>query len=323
MNMIKYAGILILFALLSRAEVVPRMPDEYDPAKWPLAELKFSQAGTLKDVFDSGLRPYRFPGMENTTLESKHLSLVILLESGKRLPLLRIEMLRIKPFRDGEISLIEGYTPKLTLAQAREEMLKWFPYGENKRSEQELDHYLAAVKKDHLDFDDPYRGLPDGCGIGWYEPGFKTKGGGPQIGIGFRKTASQTHPLSLHFNMSWGLNRSSKDRSVYRTDPIEPPTGYEDVDMTAPRNFGPDSMVEILRSKGVDIGDGKGGIPMQQYLEEAGQLTENSKSKPEAPKISAPTAFTPWVTWIAMILCLIILIMIFYFLSKRAKGKHS
>ena len=32
--------------------------------------------------------------------------------------------------------------------------------------------------------------------------------------------------------------------------------------MTAPENFGPDSAVDILRSQGYDIGDGKGGKPI-------------------------------------------------------------
>lgn len=316
--MIQKSVILIMFSFLSQADEVPRMNDEYDPDKWPQAELKLSQAGTLKDLFDSGLRPYRHPGLENSMLEVKHVNLVINTGSGKKLPPLKIEVMNITPFSDGEISTIEGFTPRLTLAQAKEEILRWFPYGVNKRYEQELDHYLAAVEKDPLDFDDPYRGFPDGFGVGWYEPGFKSRSGGPQIGIGFRKTASQTHPLSLYFSFSWRLNRPSKDAKRYQT-PIPPPPGYEHVDMTAPRNFGPDSMVEILRSKGVDIGDGKGGIPMQQYLEETGQLPVNRKLKAEDHKISNPKPFTQWVTWISMLLCLVILIGVTYFLSKRNK----
>ena len=36
--------------------------------------------------------------------------------------------------------------------------------------------------------------------------------------------------------------------------------------MEAPKKFGPDSMVDILKSKGVDIGDGNGGISYNEYL---------------------------------------------------------
>lgn len=318
MSIIQISIISIVFAFFAQANEVPRMNDEYDPKKWPQAELKLSQAGTLRDLFDSGLRPYRHPGLENSLLEVKHVNLLITTGSGKKLPVLTIEVMNITPFSDGEISIIEGFTPRLTLAQAKEEMLKWFPYGVNKRSERELDHYLAAVAKDPLDFDDPYRGLSDGCGVGWYEPGFKAKGGGPQFGIGFRKTASQTHPLSLYFSFSWRLNRPSKDAKRYQI-PIPPPPGYEHVDMTAPRNVGPDSMVEILRSKGVDIGDGRGGIPMQQYLEEEDQMSENRKLA--STKISEPKLYNQRYFWIAIILCLVIGTFLSYFLFKHSKKK--
>ena len=257
----------ILFGFLSvRPEEIPRLHDEYDPNKWPEAELKLSQAADLKDIFDSGLRPYRFPGLENTTLEGKHLALSIRLGSGKSLPPLDVEVIRIKPFRDGKIGTIEGFTPKLSLDQARQEMIKWLPFAANQRTEQDLEDYLAAVKADFLDFDDPYRGVAHGCGVGWREPGFETYNGGPQVGVGFRKTANPELPLRLHFWLSWNANRPIKDTGSYRPNPIEPPPGYEHVDMTAPANFGPDSMVAILRSKGVDVGDGKGGIPYEEHL---------------------------------------------------------
>lgn len=103
------------------------MNDEHDPDKWPQAELKLSQAGTLKDLFDSGLRPYRHPGLENSMLEVKHVNLVINTGSGKKLPPLKIEVMNITPFSDGEISTIEGFTPRLTLAQARRKFLGGFP----------------------------------------------------------------------------------------------------------------------------------------------------------------------------------------------------
>lgn len=261
------------------ANEVPRLHDEYDPEKWPKAELNLSAAATLKDIFDSGLRPYRFPGMENTTLEAKHIALNIKLGSGKQLPPIDTEMLRIKPFRDGEIGTIEGFTPKLTLNQAREEILKWLPYGDNKRTPQEIDEYLAAVKADYLDFDDPYRGIPHGCGISWNEPGFKTLGGGPRCGFGFRKTASPTHPLRLHFGFRWGLNRPSKDRGSYRPHPIKPPPGHEYVDMTAPEKFGPDSAADILRSQGIDIGESS---QKRKPKEPVSNRPPKEKSKPKS-----------------------------------------
>lgn len=250
------AILLLAFAsFLHASDEIPYLAREYDPAKWPQATLKLSQAATLKDVFDSGLRPYRHPGLENTMLEVKHLNLTILLGSSKRLPAVPLEWMNVKVFNNGELIAIEAATPKLSLGQARQEMLKWLPFAENDRTEDDLDRYIKAVEADFLDFDDPYRGIPDGCGIGWKEPGFQTMGGGPKCGIGFRKTANPTQPLKLYFGFDWGLNRPQKDRGTYRPDPIPPPPGYEHVSMEAPKNFGPDSMVDIFRSKGVDIGE--------------------------------------------------------------------
>lgn len=247
-------------AAFSCGAEVPRLHDEYDPDKWPHVELKLSVAANLKDIFDAGLRPYRHPGLENSLLEVKHVNLRIQMGSGKELPELQLELVNLTPFRDGEIATMEGFTSRLTLAQARAEMLKWLPHGTNGRTEKELDDFLLAVKSDFVDFDDRSRGISHGCGLGWQEPGFGNKGGGAKFGIGFRKTASQNYPLRLHFGLDWGLNRPFKDRGSYRPHPIEPPAGYENVDMTAPKKFGPDSMAEILESKGVDIGRGRAPV---------------------------------------------------------------
>ncbi len=278
--------LLVFSAYAEVANPVPRLNDEYDPAKWPKATLKLSQAATLKNVFDSGLRPYRFPGLENTTLEVKHLNLMVSLGSGNKLPLIQAEVMRIKPFRDGEIATIEGFTPKLTLDQARAEMLKWLPYAENDRTKNDIEIYLDAVRADYLDFDDPYRGISHGCSVYWKEPGWKTKGGGPQVVAWFRKTTSVTHPLRIHFKATWSSNRPQKNRGTYRPDPIEPPPGYEDVDMTAPENIGPDSMVGLLRSKGVDVGDGNGGIPQEEYFR---SLKGQQEAEPEEPETVVQT----------------------------------
>jgi hypothetical protein len=147
------------------------------------------------------------------------------------------------------------------------------------RTEKDLDEYLKAVEADYQDYDDPYRGISHGCGIGWTEPEYGTLGGGAKCGIGFRKTGSQSHPLRLYFGFDWGLNRPSKDRGTYRPGPITPPPGYEHVDMTAPKNFGPDSTVDILRSKGIDIGDGKGGLSEEEYLARQSEASQQPGGK--------------------------------------------
>ena len=246
------------------------LQDEYDPAKWPVTELKLPQAASLIDIYDSGLRPYRFPGLESTTLEVKHLRLAMHLSSGKVLPVLPTEWMHIKVFNDGYISQLEGATPPLSVDLAREEMSKWLALGG--RSENDLHEFLEAVKKAPLDFDDPYGGYPDGYPIGWKEPEWGSWGGGPHCGLSFRKTFDEARPLRLYFSLSWNSNRPLKEARNYDI-PIPPPPGYEHASMEAPKNFGPDSMVDILKSKGVDIGDGKGGISYNEYLasQQAGQ----------------------------------------------------
>lgn len=308
------------------AEVIPRLHDEYDPQKWPQAELKLSQAGTLKDVFDSGLRPYRFPYLEKTTLELKHVNLTMVLDSGKRLPAIPMEWMQIKVFTDGELATIEAATPKLTLEQARQQMLKWMPYSDNGRTESDLNEYLAAAEADFLDFDDPYRGIPHGCGIGWKEPGFGEAGGGAKVGVGFRKTASPSHPLSLYFGISWGLNRPSKDRISLHPHPIPPPPGYEDVDMTAPEKYGPDSAVDILRSQGYDIGDGKGGkpIPGSGVESEVKPISEREPKKTTKPPEDEITVAEPEVpNRLLWIIAGAILLVILTLLFKAPKGKSG
>ncbi len=244
---------LLITGVLRAAEEIPYLAREYDASKWPEVPLKIDQAGTLKNVFDAGLRPYRYPGLESSFLEVKHIRLRVHLASGKQLPVLNVEKMEITPFDDGEISTIEGFGPKLGLESAKIEMLAWLPYSTH--TDEELDSYLQAVESNHLEFDDPYRGRPDGLAVSWKEPGWKEKGGGPHCTIWFRKTASQTNPLRLHFKMSWSLNRPSKARKAYNI-PIPPPPGYENVTMEAPENFGPDSATDILKAKGVDVSGG-------------------------------------------------------------------
>lgn len=279
-------------------EVVTHANDEYDPEKWPQAEVRLSRAGTLKNLFDAGLRPYRFPALENTTLEVKHVNLTIVLDSGKRLPTMPLEWMHIKVFPDGELAAIEAASPKLTLDQARQQMIMWLPFGENGRTLTDLNEFLAAVEADYLDFDDPYRGIPHGCGIGWNEPGFRTPGGGPKVGIGFRKTACPKQPLRLYFGASWGLNRPSKDRGLYSPQPIKPPPGYEDVDMSAPERFGPDSEVDVLRSKGVDKHDYVGRSSGDQgNIDIANSETINLKMNYVKFGVIITTALFLYVLW--------------------------
>jgi len=281
--------LIIIFALFitiicsNASGPIPRLHDEYDPAKWPDVKLKLSQAATLKDIFDSGLRPYRHPGLEDTLLEVKHLNLRILLGSGKKLPSIPIEWMNFKVFTDGELAFIEASTPSLTFRQAREEMLNWMPYSDAQISEIDLDNYLEILKSESTGLENTIGTNPHEFSVKWKEPGWGEPAGGAQATAWFRKSPSTTHPLKMYIKFSWGLNRPMRERVTHWPHPIDPPTGYEDVDMTAPAKFGPNSMVDILRSKGVDIGDGKGGMPQDAYsssIEGVRREVEKSSQQP-------------------------------------------
>lgn len=318
-------GLLCVFLtpVVHGEEKIPYQAKEYDSTKWPQAVLKLSRAGTLKDFFDSGLRPYRHPGLEKTTLEVKHLNLLIHLDSGKKLPPLPVELINIKMFSDGNISTFDGFTPRLTVTEARAEMVKWLPFSANGRTEADLNAYLKKVEADYIDFDDPYRGDPSGCGIGWREPGWETKGGGPDCSVWFRKSMSETHPLKLYFSFSWRLNRPSKEARSYRV-PIPPPPGYEHVSMEAPENFGPDSMDDILRAQGVNIGESreKGRV----YDEAKQEATTERAEKPRTEIVNKLTDGTteksaPFPQWlIASFVVIFILVLAGWLKARMSKS---
>lgn len=308
------------------AKDIPFFESEYEPAKWPVVHLRLSKAGTLKDVFDSGLRPYRFPGLESSTLEVKHIRLVLHLASGETLPEVDTEWMRIKMYADGEISQIEGATPQLSLQEARLDMLKWLPYGT--RDENDLDNYLKIVEDDYLNFDDPFRGRSDGCGIGWKEPGWGKQGGGAHCGVGFRKTFNQAQPLRFYFSLSWSSNRALKNSKSYSI-PIPPPPGYEDVSMEAPEKFGPDSAVDILRAQGYNIGDGKGGKPIpgsgvnseiKPISERAPKTTTTVLDGTAVSELQTPNRL-PWIIAGVLLLGILALLLIVFKCKRAKKGQ--
>jgi len=304
-----------IFALGS--EAVPRLHNEYDPEKWPEVDMKLSTSATLKDVFDSGLRPYRHPGLETSLLEVKHFNLRITLGSARKLPPVQVELMNLTPYRDGEIATIEGFTPRLTIDQARAQLKMWLPYGENGRSLADLDSLLGEASKDPMDFDDPYRGVSHGSSMTWKEPGWKERGGGAQVVTWLRKTTSPDEPVRLYFKLSWSSNRPLKDRQFYKT-PIPPPPGYESVPMSAPEKFGPDSGVDILRSKGVDIGDGRGGIAYDNYVSQKEISSENPENS-SAVVAEADSELDSTGIWlqVGILATIAIVICCLYFIAKK------
>ena len=214
---------------------------QYDPEQWPKITLRVSAEGTLKDVFDSGLRPYRFPSLEKLMLEAKHARVTVLQSNGEALPEFAAEQIRIDPLQGGLLSGIEMLQHKTTLERARELMLPYLPKAN--RSVQELDVFLALVKADFLEYDRPGREAND-FRVRWSDPG------GPRYVVVFHKAFDPTRPLVPVLVIDWSQVRTPRERRSFYKEPVPPPPGYEGVSMQAPENFGPDSQIDILRSEG-------------------------------------------------------------------------
>jgi len=309
----KLLHLLFLLLLLftgqrSLSKEVPFYSEVYDSFKWPKVTLKLSKQGKLVNIFDSGLRPFRFPGLENFVLEVKHFNLRTILASGKRLPEFPVELMSMHPFYDGELSTLEARTPTLTVEDARMHMKRWLSYGQlanGSPSEQDLENYLNAAQNDLMDFDHIGRGFDHGCAVGWREPGWKVRGGGPSCVVYFRKTSNINKPLFLNIAFTWSSNRPPIDRKYYR-EPIPPPPGYEHISMKAPKNFGPDSAANILKSQGYDIGDGGGGKPLLgsgvEAQKEPRKPSRKPKEKLEMQEPEAEATPSKWPIILAVLL---------------------
>jgi len=232
------AFVFWLFVLLNNSRA------QYDPQQWPTITLRFSEAGTLKDLFDSGLRPYRFPRLEMSLLEAKHARVTILQRSGQTLPEFPAELITIDPLQGGLLAGLEMTRYKTTLEEARALMLPYLPKGG--RNAQDLDRYLAAVKADYLGYDGMGRGVED-FRVRWSDLG------GPRYVVGFRKAFDANRPLIFLMAVDWSQVRTPRQSRSFYKEPIPPPPGYENVSMQAPKKFGPDSQADILVSQGKPI----------------------------------------------------------------------
>lgn len=259
--------IILLFSVLLLSSAIADDDNhptlrEFDPLKWPELQLDLSNSSSLKAVFDSGLRPYRFPGLEASMLESKHVQLQVVLDRANPLPEVATEWIHFKVYNDSSLSTIQGSTPPLSIQEAREAFLSWKGFGD--WSVEDLDHFLDQVSADPVSFDSSAIASDRSFGAGWKVGLMGVDGGEAHVGVGFKRTFSSERPLRFQFSISWISNRRARDRVSYKI-PIPPPEGYEHVDMEAPELFGPDSQAEILRSAGVDIGDGSGGTPHKSF----------------------------------------------------------
>lgn len=204
-----------------------------DKSSWPLVEIRLSKDSTLKDLFDSGLRPYRFPSLESSMLETKHIRAVVVQPNGFKLPVYEAETITIHPLIGGKLFDMEFQNPRRNLEDSRAEMMRWIHLGTMpKRTEQELDEFLDAVRADPINYSDLGKGFTHNFAIHWRDE-YQIR-----YTIWFHQIANAEKPLAVF--MKIGFERTPREIDFYSI-PIPPPLGYEYVDMTAPKDFGPDS----------------------------------------------------------------------------------
>jgi len=217
----------------------------HDPDDWPRHVIRFSEQGTLKDVFDAGIRPYRFPSLERTALGFKHVHVVIETRSGDRLPSVPVEWANLNILDGGLIDNVQMTSHKLSVEEAVAAMTPFLHKGE--RTAEQLSSFLTSAAADPRGYDDAYHGDASKFITTWNEVN------GPNYAVFFKSTFDDKKPVSISLIASFSPVLTVKQRRSFYEIPIPPPPGYENVSMDAPRNFGPDSAVEIARFKGDQI----------------------------------------------------------------------
>ena len=274
---------------------------QFDSKEWPQVTLRFTEGGTLKDVFDAGLRPYRFPTLERSLLEVKHARVTILQRDGQSLLEFPAELVQIHPLQGGLLSSVEMTRYKTTLDESRALILPYLPKGG--RNVQELEHFLAAVKADYLNYNGMGTGL-DNFAVRWNEEG------GPRYVVAFRKAFDPVSPLILFLSIDWSQVRTPREMRSFYKEPIPPPSGFEDVSMQAPPKFGPDSQADILVSQGKAIAGDRppplpNTLPSSTRIPSAGSLPTMPATPSSAPFALHTVPVWPWFVGIATLLAIV------------------
>lgn len=219
----------VFFGISLSAKGATRSAEKSD---WPRIEIRLSPEGTLKDLFDSGLRPFRHPSLENSSLQVKHIKAIVVQPNGFKLPEYLAETIDISVYGDGTLGQMEFRKAASTPEECRAEMMRWIQLSQRpKRTENELDEYLAAAKADPMNFSDLGKGFTHNFNISWRDE--------HQIRytFWFLNCANAEKPFAVSMTIGFPI----RPRPSFYSSPIPPPPGYEHVDMTAPKDFGPDS----------------------------------------------------------------------------------
>jgi hypothetical protein len=266
-----------------------------DRSHWQVVEIRLTANETLRDLFDAGLRPYRFPTFETTLLEAKHLRVRLDQPDGVALPEFQAELARIEVKADWLIAELEMANAPMTISEARTEMLRWIQFGTiPKRSETELDSFLAAVAANYIDYNYGPNAIRHNFRIYWSDVKNIT------YVVWFQQARHPATPLAVRMKIRFPLTPAQAGKSF--DIPIPPPPGYESVDLTAPKDFGPDSPPEdpeIERVRRAGVMPDYSGLPEKRIR--SGVLPPGHMEQAVVAAAARPSSASWSVWWFVVI----------------------
>ncbi len=286
-----------------------------ESAKWPEQTINLSASGELRELFVAGLRPYRFPRMENSQLEFKHKRISLIQSDGLRLPTFQTEWADVSVLNEGLLSSIVLKQSPMSLAACRAEMLHWLPFGTNPaRTANELDDFLSHVKKDYRGYNYGPKAISHDFRLVWKDSN------GLRFAVWFQQALLPETPLLLQMQIGWD-RPERQERSLYAT-PIPPPPGYENVDMTAPRDFGPDNPPEdpeIERVRKAGVMPDYSTLPKEKIR--SGILPPGHTTVPGQRTAAPSSLFSTWIGWIGGLALALFVFIAHLFIRSRNASK--
>jgi hypothetical protein len=258
----------------------------YNPADWPAYTIKFNAQGTLKDVYDSGLRPWLAEGFETNFMGFKHARVTVETHEGIQLPEFPVEYADIYCTRDGLLKHIAMHSPSQPFENARALVSPWFPrIG---KSESQLNEFFKIVKQNQIGYEDPDFGkAPEGFKGVWLDTG-KTA-----YSIGLMNNKNPNLPFRIYFSVGWNKVLSERDRNMVHLEPIKPPPGYENESLKPPKHWGPDSTLEKMRALDLDTGESPEAVAEQRLNGDRPPLKGTAVALPSPPDTTKPNLPAP------------------------------
>lgn len=303
----------LLLYLLTLSNILFAVNYDY-PSLWEKRELPLIEKQDLKSILDAGIRPYRFPSMERTSMSFKHLNVSVILPDGRKTPYFPIDISNMSLCEPGFLETMKFRSRRMTTEEGKTEMLKWVHLSD--KTEQDVIDYCEQLETfaKSQNFKKP--------------PGFSFgrlfKGDSYGVGCYVSPTGGYYDTMRLSMGFSWKPFKTNIEYNSFE-GPIPPPEGYENISLEAPKKFGPDSLADVLEYK-QEYAKLK-GLPIPQEYEmppiphikpkvsPTAKVEEHERSKKTLPKTKKEKPSRLW--WIIGIVAL--LAIVFWIL----KGKKS